>query len=90
MSTEPHDRIREYSCNALTSDVELWDVMGRPARNIYVVTAGAGKLEVEFADGDIEAITLLEDGQYVEPSPANFYRIKMSANTDCDLIRVGW
>lgn len=86
----PHSKIKEYACDALAADVEFADDGPGMVRNIYVITAGAGKLRVVCGDGSTVDITGLEDGTYVEPSPGYYQKILNHANTDCDLIRVGW
>ena len=88
--SNPHRLLAEYDCSSLTADIEFTADGPGMARNIYVVTAGTGKLSVVCENGDTVNLTNLADGTYVEPSPTYFSKILNSANTDCDLIRVGW
>lgn len=89
---QPHWKIKEYALNALAADVDLVTEggSGTAARNIYVITAGTGIIEVVCADDSNALLTGLEDGTYVEPSPSWFKTIVNSANTDTTLVRVGW
>ena len=84
----PHDAIRQYA--AFGADIDLFAVKGRNARNIFIVTAGTGLLTITDEHGDEVALTGLEDGTYVEPSPTWFGSIIAGAGTTVTLIRVGW
>ncbi len=87
----PHSRLEEFAADALGADIDLVEQgNGKPARSIFIVTAGAGKLALEFRNGDVENMTGLVDGTMLEPTPTYVVKIKNTAGTDCDLIRVGW
>jgi hypothetical protein len=87
----PHGKLLEYALDALAADVDLEsDGNGRPARNIFVITAGTGIIQVVCGDGSVASLTGLVDGTYIEPSPSWFSTIVNNANTDTTLVRVGW
>jgi len=84
----PFYTVRKYT--SFAADIDLTAVIGAlpNARAIYVKTAGTGRVDVVFADGTEVSFTGLSDGEYLEPSPAQYVTIKDT--TDVTELWVGF
>lgn len=83
-------RLKEYVCTGLSADIVFDDDAPSGdsyARQIVIVTAGNGKLHVEFQDGHDEALTSLKEGEEIL---GKFAKIIDDGDTDCARIRAGW